>query len=181
MKILIDKKRYAKRIIFLLLSGLAFATGAVLLVVMNELSFAPIFWGSILGIMAVASFINLVFYISIRKLEYGFVYENGQFYDYSKPFSKAQGLKIEDVKSITNWSERMGINQYIMIKNGFGLGGNSFVHRLKGNHIYFSDYVVDPEVLKALIQLMVSEQTPEREKPQGERKVVQPTESLTNF
>lgn len=181
MKILIEKKRYRKRIVFLLLSGLAFAAGSVLILVMNELSFAPIFWGSILGIMALASLINLVFYISIRKLEYGFVYENGQFYDYSKPFSKAQGLKIEDIKSITNWSERMGINQYIMIKKGFGLGGNSIVHRLKGNHIYFSDYIVDPEVLKVLIQLMVSEQTPEGEKTEGETKVVQPTESLTNF
>lgn len=161
MKILIDKKRYTKRIVFLLLSGLAFAAGSVLILVMNELSFAPIFWGSILGVMALASLINLVFYISIRKLEYGFVYENGQFYDYSKPFSKTQGLKIEDIKSITNWSERMGINQYIMIKKGFGLGGNSIVHRLKGNHIYFSDYVVDPEVLKQMIVFMQSEQTKE--------------------
>ena len=181
MKILIDKKRYTKRIIFLLLSGLAFGTGAVLLLVMNELSFAPVFWGSILGLMALASFINLVFYISIRKLEIGLTYENGEFYDYSKPFSKARGLKIEDVKSITNWSERMGINQYIMIKKGFGLGGNSIVHRLKGNHIYFSDYVVDPEALKQMIALMQSDQTPEGQKAERETKTEQSTESLTNF
>lgn len=161
MKILVDKKRYTKRIIFLLLSSLAFGAGTVLILVMNELSFAPIFWGSVLGIMAVASFINLFFYTSIRKLEIAFTYENGEFYDYSKPFSKARGIKAEDMKSITNWSERMGINQYIIIKKGFGLGGNSTVHRLKGNHIYFSDYIVDPEALKEMIQLMQSDQTPE--------------------
>lgn len=161
MKILIDKKRYAKRIVFLLLSGLAFGAGAVLILVMNELSFAPVFWGSVLGIMALASFINLVFYISIRKLEYGLIYENGEFYDYSKPFSKARGIKKDDMKSITNWSDRMGINQYILIKKNFGLGGNSIVHRLKGNHIYFSDYIVDPEALKQMIALMQSDQTAE--------------------
>lgn len=181
MKILIDKKRYTKRIIFLLLSSLAFGAGAVLILVMNELSFAPVFWGSVLGLMALASFMNLIFYISIRKLEIGLTYENGEFYDYSKPFSKARGIKIDEVKSITNWSDRMGINQYIMVKKGFGLGGNSTVHRLKGNHIYFSDYVVDPEALKALIQLMVSEQTPEKQTPEGETKTDRSTESLTNF
>lgn len=161
MKILIDKKRYTKRIIFLSLSGLAFGVGAVLILVMNELSFAPVFWGSILGIMALTAFINLIFYISIRKLEIAITYEDGEFHDYSKPFSKARGIKKEDIKSITNWSDRMGVNQYILIKKNFGLGGNSIVHRLKGNHIYFSDYVVDPEALKQLIQLMQSEQTAE--------------------
>jgi hypothetical protein len=181
MKILIDKKRYSKRIVFLLLSGLAFGAGAVLVLVMNEPTFAPIFWGSILGIMAAVSFMNLVFYISIRKLEVGFVYENGAFYDYSKPFSKAHGIKAEDMKSITNWSERMGINQYIMVKKGFGLGGNPTVHRLKGNHIYFSDYIVDPEALKEMIQLMQSEQTPEGQTTVEQTKGEQSAESLTNF
>lgn len=161
MKIPVDKRRYTKRIIFLLLSGLAFGAGAVLILVMNEMSFAPIFWGSILGLMALASFVNLFFYSSIRKLDIAFTFENGEFNDYSKPFSKARGIKAEDMKSITNWSERMGINQYIIVKKGFGLGGNSTVHRLKGNHIYFSDYIVDPEALKEMIGLMQSEQTPE--------------------
>lgn len=159
MKILVDKKRYSKRITFLLLTGLAFGAGAVLILVMNKLSFAPVFWGSVLGLMALASFINLFFYISIRKLEIGLTYENGEFYDYSKPFSKARGIKAKDMKSITNWSERMGINQYIIVKKGFGLGGNSIVHRLRGNHIYFSDYIVDPEALKEMIKLMQSDQT----------------------
>lgn len=176
MKIAIDKKRYRNRIIFLLLSVLGFGGLTVLILVMNDLSFAPIFWGSILGLMATASFVNLVFYLSIRKLEYGFVYENGELYDYSKPFSKTRGLKTADVKSITNWSERMGINQYILIKKGFGLGGNSIVQRMKGNHIYFSDYVVNPEELKQLIQLMESEKTPEKQST-----TTQTSESLTNF
>ncbi len=165
MKIPIDKKRYRNRIIFLLLSTLGFVTGTVLILVMNNgLSFAPIFWASFLGILASASLINLIFYFSISKLEYGFVYENGELYDYSKPFSKARGVKTKDIKSITNWSERMGINQYILVKNGFGLGGNTTVHRLKGNHIYLSDYVVNPEELKKLIQLIESEKEP-NEKP----------------
>jgi hypothetical protein len=176
MKIAIDKKRYRKRIIFLLLSVLGFGGLTVLILVMNDLSFAPIFWGSILGLMATVSLIHLVFYISIRKLEIGFTYENGELNDYSKPFSKGRGLKVEDVKSITNWSERMGINQYILIKKGFGLGGNTTVHRFKGNHIYFSDYIVDPEELKKLIQLMESEKTLEKQTT-----TIQTPESLTNF
>ena len=163
MRIPIDKKRYRNRIIFLLLSVLGFGSLTVLILVMNDVSFAPIFWGSILGLMAAVSFINLVFYISIRKLEIAFTYENGELNDYSKPFSKGRGLKVEDVKSITNWSERMGINQYILIKKGFGLAGNSTVQRLKGNHIYFSDYVVNPEELKKLVQLIDSEKTESEE------------------
>ncbi len=176
MKIAINKKRYTKRIIFLLLSVIGFGGLTVLILVMNDLSFAPIFWGSIVGLMAAVSFIHLVFYISIRKLEIGFTYENGELNDYSKPFSKGRGLKVEDIKSITNWSERMGVNQYILIKKGFGLGGNTTVHRFRGNHIYFSDYIVDPEELKSLIKLIQSEQTAE-----GQPTKAQPTESLTNF
>ena len=181
MKIAIDKKRYTKRIVFLLLSVLGFGGLTVLILVMNGLSFAPIFWGSILGLMATASLVNLVFYSSIRKLEIGFTYENGELNDYSKPFSKGRGLKIEDVKSITNWSERMGINQYILIKKGSGLAGNSIAQRMKGNHIYFSDYVVDPEELKKLVQLMDSEKTPEEQPVKGQTTKEQSPESLTNF
>ena len=164
MKIAINKKRYTNRILFLLFSVLGFGALTVLILGMNELSFAPVFWGSIVGLMALVSLVNLVFYISIRKLEYGFIYEQGELSDYSKPFSKARGLKTEDVKSVTNWSDRMGVNQYILIKKGFGLGGNSIVQRIKGNHVYFSDYVVDPEELKKLIQLIESEMTSEEKK-----------------
>ena len=158
MKIPIDKKRYRNRIIFLVLSTLVFGTGGILILVMNEgLSLGGILFVSFLGLLALISTFNTLFYFSISKLEYGFVYENGELYDYSKPFSKARGVKTEDIKSITNWSERMGINQYILVKKGFGLGGNTSVHRLKGNHIYLSDYVVNPEELKKLIQLIESE------------------------
>ncbi|WP_343632753.1 hypothetical protein [Fluviicola sp.] len=162
MKILVNKKRYTQRVFFLVLSTLALGTGTVLILVLNDgLSIGRILLASFLGLLFSFAIVNAIFYISNRKLEIAFTYENGEFYDYSKPFSKARGIKVADMKSITNWSDRMGINQYILIKKNFGLGGNSTVHRLKGNHIYFSDYIVDPEELKQLIQLMQSEQTPE--------------------
>lgn len=160
MKIPVNKKRYVQRLIFLTFSTLVLGIGTVLILVMSDrLSIGRVLLASFLGLLFSLSLVNMIFYFSIRKLEIAFTYENGEFYDYSKPFSKARGIRKEDIKSITNWSDRMGINQYILIKKNFGLGGNSIVHRIKGNHIYFSDYIVDPEALKEMIQLMESEKT----------------------
>lgn len=117
-----------------------------------------------LGILALIFAYITKFYFSVRNLESAFTYENGELNDYSKPFNRARGIKKEDIKSITQWSENRGINQYILIKKNFGLGGNALMHQLKGNHIYLSDYIVDSEALKKLIQLIESE----REKQQDE-------------
>lgn len=162
MRIQLDRKKYKRRVISLLLLTIAFATGTILIPVMGfsaneELSVKGIVFTIIFGLFTFLFAYTTLFYFSIRNLENAFVYENGELSDYSKPFNKARGVKRDDIKSITLWSDNRKINQYILIKKNFTLGGNAIVHQLKGNHIYLSDYVVDSEELRKLVQLIESE------------------------
>lgn len=162
MKVAIDKIKYRKRIIALFIGTFIFGMGAILVVVMNLLLNAGLAPNRILIVVimvAIFSFFTYLikFYYPLRKLDNAIIYENGVLNDYSKPFNKAINLKIQDIISISSWSNNKGINQYKIVTKNHNPKIKGLINQLQGNHIYLTDYIVSSIEFKKLVLLIESE------------------------
>ena len=84
-------------------------------------------------------------------------YENGELNDYTKPFNRIKGLKIENIKSISYWGKQKKVSQYKVQTTASDPKSNELMNQLKGRDFYLTDSLVDSNELIALIELVADD------------------------
>lgn len=162
MKITIDKLKYRKRMISLLGLTILFALVSILILLINLFEKGKLTTEStlaVLGLLLLSAFFTFLtkHFYQLRKLENLIVYENGVLNDYSKRFNRAVNLKIQDIQSISLWSENKGVTQYKIVTKNHDSKRKGLFNQLKGNDVYLTDYVIDSNDLYELAKLIESD------------------------
>lgn len=162
MKITVDKLKFRKRLFSLTSLTIFFAVCSILVLTINLLENGE--WSTerilvVIGLLLFSAFFAYLtkHFYQLKKIENVIVYENGILNDYSKLFNKAVNLKIQDIQSISLWSENKGVSQYKIITKGHDSKRKSLYNQLNGNDIYLTDYVVDSIELNELAKLIERE------------------------
>lgn len=160
MKIGLDKKKYKKRINYLIFGSFTCLIAFIMIVIMNVVEnnkFDLKKIGVLIGLLLLLSFFSylLRFYFRLRAIKDCVIeLQNGELNDYSKPFNRASFLKLEDIKSISFWGITKGIHQFKIVTQNGNAKSKGLSNQLKGNHFYISDYVVDTNQLISMIELI---------------------------
>jgi hypothetical protein len=160
VKIALDRKKHNKRIMVLLLITGFYSLVFAMFIIINSIEQAKFEWQKVaiaafLFSMLLLSSLLLRFYIRLKKTKQFMIqFENGVLNDYSKPFNRAANLKVEDIKSITHWSETKGINQFKIVTKQETPKLKGLFNQLYGKHFYISDHLVDTEELRSLVELI---------------------------
>lgn len=163
MKILIDKKKYRKRLLSLYFLTLSLSFSSIMFVVINIKEHNLFEWtkvGILIFLLLLLSiFVYLLsFYSRLNKRrEHVIKFENGILNDYSKPFYQASFLDINNIKSISFWRETKGILQFKIVTKEENVKDKGLINQLKRKHIFITDYVVETEQLKSLVNLIEKE------------------------
>lgn len=163
MKILIDKKKYRKRFLSLYFLTLSLSFSSIMFVVINLKEHNSFEWtkvGILIFLLLLLSLFAylLSFYSRLNKRrEHVIELENGILNDYTKPFNYVSSLKINNIKSISFWRETKGIIQYKIVTKEENVKDNGLINQLNRKHFYISDYIVETEQLKSMVNLIEKE------------------------
>ena len=160
MKIPIDKKKYRKRLISLYFLNLSLSFSSIMFVVINIKEHNPFEWIKVgiliflLLLLSIFAYLLSFFSRLNKRREHVIEFENGILNDYSKPFYQASYLDINNIKSISFWRETKGILQFKIITKEENERDKDLKHQINRKHIYITDYIVETEQLKSLVNLI---------------------------
>jgi hypothetical protein len=163
MKIPIDKKKYRKRLLSLYFLTLSLSFSSIMFVIINMKEHKPFEWtkvGILIFLLLLLSLFAylLSFYSRLSKRrEHVIELENGILNDYSKPFHYASSLDINNIKSISFWRETKGILQFKIVTKEENVKDKGLINQLNRKHFYITDYIVETEQLKSLVNLIEKE------------------------